>query len=119
MSRDLEPYSLRMPAARPHSEHDEILKTVQLYIDACKQGKSDLMRPAFHSQASFFGYAGDQLAVGTEFLFDWIKTGASSEVNISFVVNPKTNEILGLTTDKGTVMSCELKRMSNGRGSDK
>jgi hypothetical protein len=30
------------------------------------------MRPAFHPQASFFGYAGDQLAVGTGFLFDWI-----------------------------------------------
>ena len=30
------------------------------------------MRPAFHPQASFFGYAGDQLAIGTQFLFDWI-----------------------------------------------
>jgi hypothetical protein len=30
------------------------------------------MRPAFHSDASFFGYAGEQLAVGTPFLFDWI-----------------------------------------------
>ena len=54
------------------SQHDEILKTLQLYIDGCKQGKSGLMRPAFHPQASFFGYAGGQLAVGTKFLFDWI-----------------------------------------------
>jgi hypothetical protein len=30
------------------------------------------MRPAFHPNASFFGYAGGQLAVGTQFLFDWI-----------------------------------------------
>jgi len=54
------------------SPHDEVLKTLQMYIDGSRQGKSALMRPAFHPQASFFGYAGDQLAVGTEFLFDWI-----------------------------------------------
>jgi len=61
-----------MTATKSSSQHDEILKTLQLYIDSSRQGKSELMRPAFHPQASFFGYAGDQLAVGTEFLFDWI-----------------------------------------------
>ena len=30
------------------------------------------MSSAFHPQASFFGYAGGQLAVGSKFLFDWI-----------------------------------------------
>ena len=30
------------------------------------------MRPAFHPAASFIGYAGPELAVGTPFLFDWI-----------------------------------------------
>jgi hypothetical protein len=30
------------------------------------------MRPAFHENASFFGYAGQQLAIGTQLLFDWI-----------------------------------------------
>lgn len=54
------------------TEYDAIVKTVQLYIDGSVQGKSDVMRPAFHPYASFFGYAGDQLAMGTEFLFDWI-----------------------------------------------
>jgi hypothetical protein len=61
-----------MTPTKSSSEHDEVLKTLQMYIDGSKQGKSALMRPAFHPQASFFGYAGDQLAVGTEFLFDWI-----------------------------------------------
>jgi Putative lumazine-binding len=61
-----------MTPTKSSSQHDEILKTLQLYIDGSKQGKSELMRPAFHPQASFFGYAGDQLAIGTEFLFDWI-----------------------------------------------
>ena len=54
------------------SEYDQIVRTMQMYIDGSKQGKSELMRPAFHQNASFFGYAGGQLAVGTQFLFDWI-----------------------------------------------
>jgi len=65
-------YSFRMTSAQASPQYDEILKTLQFYIDGSKEGKSELMRPAFHPQASFFGYAGDQLAIGTEFLFDWI-----------------------------------------------
>jgi hypothetical protein len=39
------------------------------------------MRPAFHPNASFFGYAGEQLAVGTQFLFDWIdKNGPAPNI---------------------------------------
>src|SRR5215471_10530997 len=53
-------------------EYDKIVQTMQMYIDGSKQGRSELMRPAFHTNASFFGYAGGQLAVGTAFLFDWI-----------------------------------------------
>lgn len=45
---------------------------MQLYIDGGKQGKSELMRPAFHPNASFFGYAVGKLAMGTPFLFEWI-----------------------------------------------
>ena len=65
-------HNVRMVTAKTQSEHDAILKTLQLYIDGCKQGDSALLRSAFHTQASFFGYAGDQLAIGLEFLFDWI-----------------------------------------------
>jgi hypothetical protein len=54
------------------ADYDAIVKTMQLYIDGSKQGSSEVMRPAFHPHASFFGYAGEQLAVGTDFLFDWI-----------------------------------------------
>jgi len=54
------------------AEYDAIVKTMQLYIDGSKRGKSEVMRPAFHPNASFFGFAGEQLAVGTDFLFDWI-----------------------------------------------
>jgi hypothetical protein len=41
------------------TEYDGIVKTMQMYIDGSKQGKSELMRPAFHPDASFFGYAGE------------------------------------------------------------
>ena len=54
------------------TEYDGIVKAMQKYIEGSKQGKSELMRPAFHPDASFFGYAGGQLAIGTSFLFDWI-----------------------------------------------
>src|SRR5947199_6616919 len=63
------------------TEYDGILKTIQMYIDGSKQGRSELMRPAFHADASFFGYAGDQLAIGTPFLFDWIdKNGPADKI---------------------------------------
>src|ERR1700722_16443027 len=54
------------------TDYDGIINTMQMYIDGSRQGSSALMRPAFHPEASFFGYAGDQLAIGTPFLFDWI-----------------------------------------------
>ncbi len=72
MSKVFLPYSVCMTPAKSTSPHDEILNTLQLYIDGSKQGKSEVMRPAFHPETSFFGYAGGQLAVGIPFLFDWI-----------------------------------------------
>jgi hypothetical protein len=63
------------------NEYDRIAKTMQMYIDGSKQGRSDVMRPAFHPDASFFGYAGEQLAIGTQFLFDWIdKNGPAPKI---------------------------------------
>src|SRR5262245_20333229 len=69
-------------ASNPYqTEFDGILKAMQAYIDGSKQGKSELMRSAFHPAASFFGYAGGQLATGTPFLFDWIdKNGPAADI---------------------------------------
>jgi hypothetical protein len=54
---------------------------MQMYIDGSRNGKSEMMRPAFHPDATFFGYAGEQLAIGTQFLFDWIdKNGPAPEI---------------------------------------
>jgi hypothetical protein len=75
------PYSLRMANLEYLTDYDQIVNTMQMYIDGSKQGKSELMRPAFHPDASFFGYAGDQLALGTPFLFDWIdKNGPADKI---------------------------------------
>ena len=68
----LAPNVCGMTTSQYLTEYDRIVQTMQLYIDGCKQGKSELMRSAFHPEASFFGYAGEQLASGTDFLFDWI-----------------------------------------------
>ncbi len=54
------------------SEHDAIAKTIQHYIDGAKSGKGDDMKPAFHKDATIFGYAGADLFAGPiQLLFDW------------------------------------------------
>jgi Putative lumazine-binding len=75
------PYCARHDQERISHQYDGIVKTMQMYIDGSRQGKSELMRPAFHPDASFFGYAGEQLATGTTFLFDWIdKNGPAPKI---------------------------------------
>ena len=81
-----QPYCTHMAVSRYATEYDAIVKTMQQYIDGSKQGKSELMRPAFHPNASFFGYAGGELAIGTAFLFEWIdKNGPALDIHPRFV----------------------------------
>jgi len=54
------------------SDNEMIEKTVQFYIDGAKSGKGNDMKPAFHTDATIFGYAGDDLFAGPiQRLFDW------------------------------------------------
>ena len=47
-------------------------KTVQYYIDGAMSGKGDDMKPAFHEDATIFGYIGPDLFAGPiQKLFDW------------------------------------------------
>lgn len=39
-------------------------------------------------------------------------TGTPTELNITYVANPRSDDFSGLITDKGTVASCTLKRIS-------
>ena len=53
-------------------DREMIEKTVQFYIDGAKSGKGDDMKPAFHADATIFGYIGDDLFSGPiQKLFDW------------------------------------------------
>ena len=53
-------------------EDDAIAKTVQHYIDGAKSGRGDDMKPAFHKDATIFGYIGADLLAGPiQKLFDW------------------------------------------------
>jgi hypothetical protein len=50
-----------------------VLETMQLYIDGCRAGKGDLMRPGFHPDATIVGYYPGGLLTGpVQQLFGWI-----------------------------------------------
>ncbi len=54
------------------SDYDAITKTVQHYIDGAKSGRGADMKPAFHKDATVFGYIGTDLFAGPiQQLFDW------------------------------------------------
>ncbi len=52
--------------------YDEIAKVVQRYIHGAKSGRGEDMKPAFHKDATIFGYIGADLFAGPiQQLFDW------------------------------------------------
>ncbi len=54
------------------NDNEMIEKAVQYYIDGAKSGKGDDMKPAFHDDATIFGYIGEDLFAGPiKNLFDW------------------------------------------------
>ena len=63
-------------------QHDTIAKTLQHYIDGTRSGKGDDMKPAFHTDATIFGYAGADLFGGPiQQLFDWSdRNGPAAEL---------------------------------------
>ncbi len=54
------------------SEYEAIANVVQKYIGGAKSGRGDDMKPAFHKDATIFGYFGADLLAGPiQQLFDW------------------------------------------------
>ncbi|MFM8536059.1 MAG: nuclear transport factor 2 family protein [Acidimicrobiia bacterium] len=54
------------------SEVDEITKVMHAYIDGARTGKGATMKPAFHDDATIFGYVGPDLFGGPiQGLYDW------------------------------------------------
>ena len=53
-------------------EREAIVNVLQHYIDGAKSGKGDDMKPAFHDDATVFGYVGPDLFAGPiEELYAW------------------------------------------------
>ena len=54
-------------------DYDAILATMQRYFEGGRAGKSEVMRPAFHLDATIVGYCSGTLLSGPiQQLFDWI-----------------------------------------------
>ncbi len=68
------------------SEHDLIAEVIQQYIEGAKSGKGDDMRPAFHKDATIFGYVGADLFAGPiQQLFAWNdENGPATELEARF-----------------------------------
>ena len=66
------------------TEHDVIADVVQHYIDGARSGKGDDMKPAFHEDATVFGYVGADLFAGPiQKLFAWNdENGAATELQV-------------------------------------
>ena len=55
------------------SEYEAIANTVQQYVNGGKTGRSEEMKPAFHADATIFGYLGPDLIAGPiQILYDWV-----------------------------------------------
>ena len=54
------------------NDQDLITQVIQHYIDGARSGKGADMKPAFHADATVFGYVGPELFAGPiENLFAW------------------------------------------------
>jgi hypothetical protein len=54
------------------SDYDAIAQLIQYYIDGARSGRGDDMKPAFHEDATVFGYVGPDLFAGPiQNLFAW------------------------------------------------
>jgi hypothetical protein len=86
-SSSLADYSTTLETADNYlNDYDEIIKTMQHYIDGSKAGKSELMHPGFHPDASLVGYAPGQFLFGPiQILYDWIDgNGPAPDIKPNF-----------------------------------
>ncbi len=59
-------------AAIIDTDHEAITKIIHQYLDGAMSGRGDDMRPAFHEDATIFGYVGPDLFAGPiQNLFTW------------------------------------------------
>ncbi len=61
-------------------EVNAITQVIELYVDGARSGKGAAMKPAFHDDATIFGYVGNDLFGGPiQGLFDWNDTNGPAK----------------------------------------
>ncbi|WP_198372512.1 nuclear transport factor 2 family protein [Roseomonas rosulenta] len=87
-------------------EYQVIHDTVQHYLDGGRTGKGDLMKPAFHADATIYGYVGKDLFAGPiQGLFDWNdRNGAAKDVvvNVTILQVVETVAVVRVEADNWT-----------------
>lgn len=54
------------------ADYHAITQLIQHYIDGARAGKGELMKPAFHPDATIYGHVGDDMFAGPiQGLYDW------------------------------------------------
>jgi len=77
-----------MASATDINDYDAILKTIQHYIDGAKSGRGSDMKPAFHDDATIFGYVGPDLFAGPiQGLYDWNDANGPASGIVSRIVS--------------------------------
>ena len=65
-----------------------IKETIQLYLNGARSGDSEIMKPAFHEQATMFGFIGEDLVTGTiQNLYDWNNENGPASGILSEITN--------------------------------
>jgi len=76
-----------MTATNMH-DYDAITELIQHYIDGAISGKGSDMKPAFHEDATIYGYVGADLFAGPiQGLYDWNDTNGPAKEIVARIVS--------------------------------
>jgi hypothetical protein len=69
-------------------EYAAIERAIQHYVDGARTGKGDTMKPAFHDDATIFGYVGEDLFAGPiQNLYSWNDANGPAKDIVSKIVS--------------------------------
>lgn len=94
----------------PTSEYDAVVKTVQTYVDGLAAGNNDILRQAFHKDATMYGFTADKNLLGgpIENLYVYVDTvGKAPEMKVRL-------DVLGITSTTAVV---KVEMENDGSGS--
>ena len=76
-------------------EYDAITETMNRYSEGVRTGNSGVMKPAFHENATFYGYYEGKLLAGPiQILFDWVDANGPSPDLEARIVNISIHETI-------------------------